>query len=204
MTEIILYLIAFLISAYLTTAFLEYFFNNGGTPIWLERRRSEKFTEILGKRFHTKVISQYLNDRFELVGERKDYEELLRRIGVKLKSLLRDGGRTQHEVLRSLIESPDGRHDLIRHKEAAVLYLLFNLHRPIIRSQELIKRRPVKVFIIADVARGKRVHLAVDRDFLPIEDLTVEFPLHMERDARAEKKKRLAFLEFLEGKNNGG
>ena len=178
------FFIIFPVSVLFTILFLEYFFPDGGPnrlESWLKRRRSEKFTEILGKRFHTKVISQYLNDRFELIGERKDYEELLRRIGVKLESLLRDGGRLQHEVLSSLIEGPDSRHDLIRHKEAAVLYLLFNLHRPVIRSQELIKRRPVKVFIIADVARGKRVHLAVDRDFLPIEDLTVEFPLHEER-----------------------
>lgn len=152
---------------------------------WLHSRRTKKFIEIGGQRFHAKVISKCLNDRFELIGKREEYEDLLRKIRINLETGLINGWMIS-DVVAGLVERPNGRHDLARHKQAALFYLLFNRNRTLISFPKPVKRRFPKILKIVDVARGKRVHLAVGSDFLPIEDLTVEFPLHEQVVAPAE------------------
>lgn len=70
-------------------------------PIWLQRRRSEKFIEICGKRFHTKVIAKYIQDRRTFVGSRDDVYAILVRFNRKLMSLHKNGYVSRPDFLIS-------------------------------------------------------------------------------------------------------
>lgn len=160
--------------------------------------RRKKFIHVCGQRFHPKVLSQYIGDGFTLLLTRQETDEILRWLNRKFIASF-SSGRSYQGIVRDLVEYPKGFNNLFGHKKAALLHLLSHAgerSESCWRSGDSIARkrfspypgsidckafRLMKNFIcIQDKPNGKRVYLAIGLDFLPIEDLTVEFPFHSE------------------------
>lgn len=179
-SEDLLCVAGFLGSLIVTAYFLEYFFPEG-LFLYLQRRRAEKFTEVFGQRFYTKVLFQYIQNGKTLLLSRAEVDLILRGIRAKLSAALRDG-RSLNHIINNFLAPIDGLDDLSRHKEAVLLYCIGKSYVSFYRRPGVCFRifKRVKVLELIDCRRAKRIHLAIGADFLPVEELTVEFPLHEE------------------------